>query len=105
MSAGPPINSEAPAIPPPEGTRAEGSQRSSSPAGWFSGWTLFVLFLLYPLSIMPAYVVLLVLRSHGIDVYATYETFYWPVIWVLRNVQVFRYLNDLIEPALRGLVR
>jgi hypothetical protein len=58
MSASPPINPEAPATPPPEGTGAEGSQRSSSPAGWFSGWTLFVLFLLYPLSIMPAYVVL-----------------------------------------------
>jgi hypothetical protein len=105
MSADPSINPKAPEIPPPEGTGAEGSQRSSSPASWFSGWTLLVLVLLYPLSIMPAYVVLLMLRRGGIDLYAGYETFYWPVIWVLQNVPVFRRLNDLIEPVLRGLVR
>ncbi len=59
-----------------------------------------VVALAYPLSIMPAYVVLLLLRNRGIDLYAPYEVFYWPVIWVLRNVEWARRLNDLIEPML-----
>jgi hypothetical protein len=64
---------------------------------------LMVIALIYPLSIMPAYVVLLLLRSRGIDLYDAYESFYRPVLWVLRNVEWARRLNDLIEPALRHL--
>jgi hypothetical protein len=62
-----------------------------------------VIALLYPLSIMPAYVALLVLRSQGIDLYVSFEVAYWPVLWVLRNFEWARNLNNLIEPLLRRL--
>jgi hypothetical protein len=62
-----------------------------------------VVALIYPLSIMPAYIILLVLRSRGIDLWEPYETFYWPVIWVLRNVGWASRLNEVIEPMLRRL--
>jgi hypothetical protein len=60
-----------------------------------------VIAIIYPLSIMPAYVVLLLLRSRGIDLYDSFEMIYRPILWVLRNVTWARRLNDLIEPALR----
>jgi hypothetical protein len=66
---------------------------------------LVTLLVIYPLSMIPAYVVLLVLRRHGIDLYPAYEVFYWPIMWLLRNVDLMRRLNDVIEPLLRGLVR
>jgi len=64
---------------------------------------LLAIALIYPLSIIPAYVALLLLRSRGIDLIAPYESFYWPVLWVLRNVEWARRLSDLIEPGLRRL--
>jgi hypothetical protein len=59
--------------------------------------------LIYLLSMIPAYVGMLLLRSRGIDLFAPYEFFYWPVLWVLRNVGWARRLDDLIEPVLRRL--
>jgi hypothetical protein len=105
MSAGADVNPETSATRPSDAARHEGSERSSTWASWAIGWTLMSLVVIYPLSIIPAYVVLLVLRRHGIDLYPAYEVFYWPVIWLLRNVALLRSLNDLIEPLLRGLVR
>jgi hypothetical protein len=64
---------------------------------------LLAIALIYPLSIIPAYVALLLLNSRGVDLIAPYESFYRPVLWVLRNVEWARRLNDLIEPALRRL--
>ena len=64
---------------------------------------LLAIAIIYPLSIIPAYVALLLLSSRGVDLIAPYESFYWPVLWVLRNVEWARRLNDLIEPALRRL--
>jgi hypothetical protein len=64
---------------------------------------LLAIALVYPLSIIPPYVVLLLLSSRGVDLTAPYQSFYWPVLWVLRNVEWARRLNDLIEPALRHL--
>jgi hypothetical protein len=61
------------------------------------------IFLVYVLSIMPAYVVVLWLRSRGIDLYAPFEVFYWPVIWLIRNVDWARRLDSWIEPVLRRL--
>ena len=77
------------------------------PSGLFSAvlnvrWWI-VIALAYPISIMPAYVALLLLQSRGIDLYGLYEIFYWPVIWVLKNVEWARRLDDLIEPVLRRL--
>jgi hypothetical protein len=106
MSAGADVNPETSAPRQSEATRPpEGSERSSTWTSWAIGWALVSLFVIYPLSIIPAYVALLVLRRHGIDFYAPYEVFYWPIIWLLRNVALLRRLNDLIEPLLRGLVR
>src|SRR5580693_1897965 len=39
---------------------------------------LLAIALIYLLSIIPAYVALLLLRSRGIDLFAPYESFYWP---------------------------
>ena len=83
----------------------EGAPRSSIWGSWAIGWMLVTLLVIYPLSMIPAYVVLLVLRRHGIDLYPAYEVFYWPIMWLLRNVDLMRRLNDVIEPLLRGLVR
>jgi hypothetical protein len=106
MSAGPSLNPDASALPPPDETAPEGSQRLSNAARWSSGgWPLLVLVILYPVSIVPAYVALLVLRRRGIDLSPAYDVFYWPVLWVLQNVPLFRQINDVIEPALRGLVK
>jgi hypothetical protein len=105
MSAGAGANAEASEPQPPEEARPKGSPRSSTWASWAIGWTLVSLLVIYPLSIIPAYVAVLVLRRHGIDLYAPYEVFYWPIIWLLRNVALLRHLNDLIEPLLRELVR
>jgi hypothetical protein len=100
-----PANPREPANPPQNAT-AEGPERSKDAAGWgLASWFLFAAFVVYPLSIMPAYVMLLLLRSRGVDLYAPFETFYWPVIWVLENVEWARRLNNTIEPVLRGLVR
>jgi len=65
--------------------------------------SLLVIVFVYLLSIMPAYVALLLLRAAGIDLYDSFEAFYRPVLWVLRNVEWARRLNDLIEPMLRRL--
>jgi hypothetical protein len=62
-----------------------------------------VIALLYPLSIIPAYVAMLLLSSHGIDLSPSFDAFYRPVLWVLRNVEWARRLNDQIEPVLRHL--
>ena len=102
MSTSPNVNPEGPAPPPPGEARAEDSQQLSN---WVNGWAPLLVVLLYPVSIMPAYVAMLVLRRRGIDLYAAYEVFYWPVLWVLENVPLFRYINDLVEPVLRGLVK
>ena len=85
----------------------DSAPEDSRPSGLFSAllnvrWWI-VIALAYPLSIMPAYVALLLLRSRGIDLYEAFEIFYWPVLWLLRNVGWARRLNDLIEPALRAL--
>jgi hypothetical protein len=95
-----------PETDPPQNATAEGSERSQH--GWgggLVGWFLLAVFVIYPLSIMPAYVMLLLLRSRGIDLHVAFETFYWPVIWVLENVEWAGRLNNTIEPLLRGLVR
>jgi hypothetical protein len=89
-----------PAASPPQNARSDAPQRPGHSAGW---WFFVAVFLIYPLSIMPAYVALLVLRSRGIDLYPAYEAFYRPVIWILTNVEWARRLNDLIEPMLRRL--
>jgi hypothetical protein len=65
-------------------------------------WLLFIV-VTYALSIMPAYVIMLLLRSHGIDLFAFFQVFYWPVIWLIDNVSWARRLNGWIEPVLRGL--
>jgi hypothetical protein len=91
---------------PPQNATPEGPQHPKDSQGrGLLGWFLFAVFIVYPLSIMPAYVALLLLRSRGIDLYAPYESFYWPIIWVLENVEWARRLNNTIEPLLRGLVR
>jgi len=105
MSAGPFVNPETSALPPPEESRREGSQRPSNWTSGSIGWGLMGLFVIYPLSIMPAYVTMLMLMRRGIDLYAPYRIFYWPIIWLLDNVALLRRLNDLIEPVLRGLVK
>jgi hypothetical protein len=95
-----------PETDPPQKVTAERSERPKESAGrGIMGWSLFAVIVVYPLSIMPAYVALLLLRSHGIDLYAPFATFYWPVIWVLENVEWAGRLNNTIEPLLRGLVR
>jgi hypothetical protein len=95
-----------PETDPPQKATAERSERSQhGRGGGLVGWFLFAVFVVYPLSIMPAYVVMLLLRSRGIDLYEPYASFYWPIIWVLRNVEWARRLDDTIEPLLRGLVR
>jgi hypothetical protein len=89
---------------PPKNATPEDPQRSKDSAGWgLMSWFLFAVFIIYPLSIMPAYVALLLLRSRGIDLYTAFESFYWPVLWVLRNVEWARRLNNQIEPLLRRL--
>ncbi len=65
-------------------------------------WLLFIV-LTYVLSIMPDYVVVLLLRAHGIDLLAFFQVFYWPVIWLIDNVSWARRLDSWIEPMLRGL--
>jgi hypothetical protein len=105
MSDVPSGNAEALETPSPEEPRPEGSPRSSSRASGAIGWTVASLLVIYPLSIMPAYVALLVLRRRGIDLYPAYEVLYWPILWLLQNVSFLRSLSDLIEPMLRGLVR
>ena|ERR1700728_2127760 len=106
MSAGASANSEASGPRPPEAaTPPEGSPHSPTWASWAIGWSLVSLLVIYPLSIIPAYVALLVLRRHGVDLYPAYEVIYWPIIWLLQNVALLRRLNDLIEPLLRALAR
>jgi hypothetical protein len=83
------------------------ASEDSRPSGLFSAllnvrWWI-ILALAYPISIMPAYVALLLLQSGGIDLYGAYEIFYWPVIWVLTHVGWARRLDALIEPLLRHL--
>jgi hypothetical protein len=65
--------------------------------------SLLLIVVVYFLSIMPAYVALLLLRSCGIELYDSFEYFYRPVLWVTRNVEWARRLTDLIEPLLRRL--
>jgi hypothetical protein len=96
------VNPEGSVPPPPGEAKAEDSQRWSN---WGSGSILLLVVILYPLSIMPAYVTMLVLRRRGIDLSVAYDVFYWPVLWVLENVPLFRHINDLIEPVLRGFVK
>jgi hypothetical protein len=55
-----------PAASPPQSARSDALQRPGHAAGW---WFFVAVFLIYPLSIMPAYVALLVLRSREIDLY------------------------------------
>jgi hypothetical protein len=93
-------SSRDPAASPPQNARSDALQRPGHSAGW---WFFVAVFLIYPLSIMPAYVALLVLRSRGIDLYPAYESFYRPVIWILTNVGWARRLSNLIEPMLRRL--
>jgi hypothetical protein len=85
----------------------DAASEDSRPSGLFSvllnvRWWI-VIALAYPLSIIPAYVALLLLRSHGIDLSVAFDTFYSPVIWILDNVGWARRLNALIEPMLRSL--
>ncbi len=89
---------------PPDGTAANVARRAST-WSWACGWTLIGIFVIYPLSMMPAYVAVLILRRHGIEVFAAYRFAYWPILWLLDNVELFHRLDRLIEPMLRGLVR
>jgi|HubBroStandDraft_4_1064222.scaffolds.fasta_scaffold1816016_1 hypothetical protein len=89
-----------------EPTSYDGADKDARPSALLAflniRWLLAIA-LIYPLSIIPAYVALLLLSSRGVDLTAPYEFFYWPVLWILRNVEWARRLNDLIEPALRHL--
>jgi hypothetical protein len=85
----------------------DSAAEDSRPSGLFSAllnvrWWI-VIALAYPLSIIPAYVAVLLLSSRGINLNVAFQTFYAPVIWVLDNVAWARRLSDLIEPVLRGL--
>jgi hypothetical protein len=89
-----------------ERARNDGTAKDARPSALLAllniRWLLAIA-LIFALSIIPAYVALLLLSSRGVDLIAPYESFYWPVLWVLRNVEWARRLNDLIEPALRHL--
>jgi hypothetical protein len=64
---------------------------------------LIVIAIVYVLSIMPAYVAVLLLQSRGIDPYLAFEIFYGPILWIIDNVGWARRLDSLIEPVLRQL--
>ncbi len=103
MSEGPGANAETSAPTQPETANSDAPPSSN----WVSsaaGWTAVGLVVLYPLSMMPAYMAMLVLRRHGIDLWEPYRVFYSPILWCVDNVPLGQYLNHSIAPVLRKLV-
>ena len=70
----------------------------------YSGWGMFAVFVIYPLSIIPAAIALAWLLHWGIDLRKPFELFYAPVIWAQDNVDWVRRIGDVIGPQIDRLV-